>query len=269
MNKKKRFDKILKNIKEIKIQGARNIAKAALKAYSLDPSKKSVGKILSTRPTEPMMQNVLHLAEQDMPLKQIKFHFNLAQQKINEIVFKLIKSHDVIFTHCHSTNVVKALVYAKKKKKNFEVYNTETRPLFQGRKTAKELKKAKIKVTMFVDSAMNVALSKESGTKKVSKIFIGADALVKEGIINKIGSETLAILAKKHKIPFYVVADSWKFSSHKIPIENRKLNEIWDHAPKKIKIKNPAFEFVPKKYIKGIISEHGLLSYDQFLKKVN
>jgi len=193
----------------------------------------------------------------------------LAQQEINKAVFKLIKSGEVIFTHCHSTNVVNALIYSKKKGKNFEVYNTETRPLFQGRKTAKDLKKAKIKVTMFVDSAMNVALSKELGTKKVSKVFIGADALVKQGIINKIGSEVLAILAKKHKIPFYIVADSWKFSKQKIPIENRKLNEIWDHAPKNIKIKNPAFEFVPKKYIGGIVSEYGLLSYNEFLKKVN
>ena len=269
MNKQKSLDKIIKNIKEIKIQGAKNIAKAALKAYSLEPSTKTVKKLLDTRPTEPMMQNVLNLAEQNVPLKQIRFHFDLAQQGINKAVFKLIKSREVIFTHCHSTNVVKALVAAKKKGKNFEVYNTETRPLFQGRKTAKDLKKAKIKVTMFVDSAMNVALSKELGTKKVSKIFIGADALVKEGIINKIGSEVLAILAKKHKIPFYIVADSWKFSKQKIPIENRKLNEIWDHAPKNIKIKNPAFEFVPKKYISGIITEYGLLSYDKFLKKVN
>jgi len=267
MNKKKKLDKIIKNIKEIKIQGAKNIAKAALKAYSLDPSKRTIKRLLSTRPTEPMMQNVLNLAEQEMPLKQIRLHFSLAQQEINKAVFKLIKSNNVIFTHCHSTNVIHALVYSKKKAKKFEVYNSETRPLFQGRKTAKDLKKAKIKVTMFIDSAMNVALSKELGTKKVSKVFIGADALIKQGVINKIGSETLAILAKKHKIPFYVVADSWKFSNHKIPIENRKLNEVWDKAPKKIKIKNPAFEFVPKKYLAGIITEYGLLSYEQFLKK--
>ena len=269
MNKEKKLDKIIRDIKEIKIQGAKNVAKAALKAYSLNPSRKIVKKLLDTRPTEPMMQNVLNLAEQGMPINQIKIHFSLAQEEINKAVFKLIKSNEVVFTHCHSTNVVQALVYSKKKSKKFEVYNTETRPLFQGRKTARDLKKAKIKVTMFIDSAMNAALSKEFGTKRVSKIFIGADALAKGGVINKIGSEVLAILAKKHKIPFYVVADSWKFSKNKIPIENRKLNEIWDRAPKKIKIKNPAFEFVPKKYLTGIITEYGLLSYNQFLKKVS
>ena len=269
MNKQKRVDKIIKKIKEIKIQGARNIAKAALKAYMISPSPQTKKRLLQTRPTEPMMQNVLELAEQKVPLDQIQLHFEIAQENINKAALKLIKNNEVLFTHCHSTNVVQALINAKKKSKNFEVYNTETRPLFQGRKTAKALKKAKIKVTMFIDSAMNVALSKELGTKKVSKVFIGADALVKQGVINKIGSETLAILAKKHKIPFYIVADSWKFSTHKVPIENRKLNEVWDKAPKKIKIKNPAFEFVPKKYITGIITEYGLLSYDKFLKKVS
>ncbi len=269
MNKRKRFEKILKHIKEIKIQGAVNIAKAALEAYFLLPSKKTKNKILKTRPTEPMMQNVLGLAEQGIPLREIKLHFKTSQEEINKYANRLIKNNQTLFTHCHSTNVVKAIINAKEKGKKFEVYNTETRPLFQGRKTAKELKRAGIPVTMFVDSAMNVALSKELKTKKVSIIFLGADAVLKEGVINKIGSEMLAILAKKHKIPFYIIADSWKFSNSKIPIENRKLNEVWDKAPKNIKIKNPAFEFVPKKYIKGIISEYGLLTYNQFLKKVN
>ena len=91
--------------------------------------------------------------------------------------------------------------------------------------------------------------------KMVDKVFLGADALLKNGIINKIGSEIIAQVAKNNKIPVYVVADSWKFTKKKIQIEQRKLNEVWDKAPKNIKIKNPAFEFVPKKYIKKIITE--------------
>ncbi|MCK5149972.1 hypothetical protein KAJ87_03545 [Candidatus Pacearchaeota archaeon] len=254
MNKQKRFDKIAKAIKDIKIQGARNIARKALYAYYLIPTKASKKKLLSLRPTEPMMEKVLGMTSKKSYHEIIK-HFEEAQEKINKAVFKLIRKNDVIFTHCHSTNVVNALIYAKKNGKKFEVYNTETRPLFQGRKTARELKKAGIKVTMFVDSAVGVALSKEQGTKKVDKVFLGADALLKNGIINKIGSETIAKLAKQEKIPVYIVADSWKYSTKKIPIEQRKLNEVWDKAPKKIKIKNPAFEFVPKKYIKKVITE--------------
>jgi len=267
MQKKKEFNQILKDIKSIKIQGARNIAKKALYAYSLIPTKESKKKLLLSRPTEPMMENVLDLVKKQS-YEEIRKHFDMAQEKINKEVLKLIKNKEVIFTHCHSTNVTNALIYAKKKGKNFEVYNTETRPLFQGRKTAKELRKVGIKVTMFVDSALGVALSKEQGTKKANKVLLGADALLKEGIINKIGSEIVAQVAKNNKIPVYIVADSWKFTKKKVPREQRELTEVWDAAPKNIKIRNPAFEFVPKKYLKAIISELGTLSYGNFLKRV-
>ena len=99
------------------------------------------------------------------------------------------------------------------------------------------------------------------------KVFLGADALLKEGIINKIGSKTLAELAKIHKIPLYIIADSWKFTKKKVPIEQRSLNEVWDKAPRGIKLKNPAFEFVYKKYITGIATELGLMKYEKFVKK--
>ena len=255
VSKEARFKKIVREIKNIKIQGATNIAKKALHAYLLVPTKQSKNKLLNSRPTEPMMENVLDLAEKGIPKNQILAHFKEAQDKINKKVFRLIKKGDVIFTHCHSTNVVNALIYAKKKGKKFEVYNTETRPLFQGKKTAYELRGAGIKVTMFVDSALGVALSKEQGTKKADIVFLGADAITEEGVINKIGSEVIANIARDNKIPVYVVADSWKFTSSKIPFEHRELNEVWDNAPKRIKIKNPAFEFIDKKYITKVITE--------------
>jgi translation initiation factor 2B subunit (eIF-2B alpha/beta/delta family) len=255
MNKRGKFNKIASDIKSLKIQGARNIARAALEAYELFPTNATKKKLLATRPTEPMMENVLDMASQGKPPKEIQKHFNTAQDAINKKVFKLIHSGDVIFTHCHSTNVINALIYAKKKGKKFEVYNTETRPMFQGRKTARDLKKAGIKVTMFVDSALGIALSKEQGTKKADKVFLGADALLKKGIINKVGSEVIARIARQEKIPVYVIADSWKFTKNKIPLENRKLNEVWGKAPKGIKLKNPAFEFVKKKYVTRIVTE--------------
>jgi len=256
MNKRGKFNKIARDIKDLKIQGARNIAKAALEAYSFFPSEATKRKLLSLRPTEPMMENVLEMAEKGKSLKEIRTHFDSAQDKINKKVLGLIKNKDVIFTHCHSTNVVGALIYAKNKGKKFEVYNTETRPMFQGRKTARELKAAGIKVTMFVDSALGIALSKEQGTKRANKVFLGADALLKNGVINKIGSEVIARIAKQEKIPVYVIADSWKYTTKKIKLENRKLNEVWAKAPKNIKLKNPAFEFVKKKYITKIITEN-------------
>ncbi len=267
MDKKRKFEEIARDIREVKIQGARNIARAALYAYSLIPTKESVRKLISLRPTEPMLVKVLWWA-QKAPYQEILKHFDLAQEKINKQVLRLIKDKNVIFTHCHSTNVVNALIYAKKKGKKFEVYNTETRPLFQGRKTAAELGKARIKVTFFIDSALEDALTGEGELKRVDMVFLGADAILSNGVINKIGSELIARIAEDEKIPVYIIADSWKFSRSKIPIEERNLNEVWNKAPKAIKIKNPAFEFIRKKYITGIITEFGVMSYDKFIKKM-
>ncbi len=266
-NGKKRFEKILSDIKNLKIQGARDVAKAALNAYSIYPSRESKEKLINARPTEPMLFNVLKNVENHSQNKLL-YHFEDAQEKINNFVLKTIKKNDIVFTHCHSTNVVNALIYAKKKGKKFQVYNTETRPMFQGRKTANELKKAGIKVTMFVDSALDVAISGKQGNKKVKKIFLGSDALIGNGIVNKIGSDVIAKIAKMNKIPVYIVADSWKYTPNKLKLEQRTLDEIWNNAPKNIKLKNPAFEFVPKNYITKIISELGILSYDKFLKEV-
>lgn len=267
--KSKIFNKIAEDIKSVKIQGARSIAKAALTAYRLFPTKSVKKRLLSLRPTEPMLAKVLAKAEK-APYKEILNHFDNVQDNINKNLLKLIKNGDTIFTHCHSTNVVNALIFAKRKGKKFQVYNTETRPLFQGRKTAKRLREAGVKVIMFIDSAAAFCIEKENKKDKifVNKIFLGADAILKDGIINKIGSRMIAEIAYNHKIPIYIIADSWKFTNKKVPIEQRSLNEVWDKAPKLIKIKNPAFEFIPKKYIKVIVSEFGILNYDEFLRKM-
>jgi translation initiation factor 2B subunit (eIF-2B alpha/beta/delta family) len=268
MNKQQKFNKILEDIKNVKIQGARNVAMKALEAYFLFPNENTKKTLKNLRPTEPMLFRVLN--EINKKTKQeILNHFIEAQKKINKNILKIIKNNDLIFTHCHSTNVINALINARKNGKKFSVVNTETRPLYQGRKTSFELKRAGIKVTEYVDSAAKVAITEGKTDAPVDKVFLGADAITKFGVINKIGSGMFAEIAYDNKIPLYIVADSWKFTDKKVPVEQRSLNEVWDNAPKKIKIKNPAFEFVDKKYIKAIISDLGVLSYGNFLKKVN
>jgi len=90
-----------------------------------------------------------------------------------------------------------------------------------------------------------------------------------KNFINKIGSETIAQIARLKGKKVYVIADSWKFSPKNVKIEERSFKEIWRRAPKSIKIRNPSFEAVPKKYINGIVSEYGLLKYDKFVKKAD
>src|SRR3989344_3026357 len=88
----KKFNKIVKDIKSIKIQGARNVAREAVKAYFLLPSKSSKRKLLNSRPTEPMMEHVLNLAESGVPLKKILEHFEESRKKIKETSLNLVKN---------------------------------------------------------------------------------------------------------------------------------------------------------------------------------
>lgn len=265
MFKRYRFNRICKGIEEIKIQGATNVTKAALKAYYLYPNEITKKILINLRPTEPMLTHVLNLADKKSK-EEILNHFKEAQEKINEQVFKLIKDNQVIFTHCHSTNVIKALIYSKKKGRNFEVYNTETRPLMQGRKTARELSKAGIKVTNFVDSAARIALKEVQGTKKVDIVLFGADALLDKAVINKVGSGMISQIAYDENIPVYIVADSWKYAHKRVKLEQRDFHEVWGY--KKVHVDNPAFEEIDLKHIKGIISDLGKMKYSDFLKKV-
>ena len=267
-----RFEKICKDIKSVKIQSAESIARAALKALLLKHDKKAVKKLISLRPTEPCLRNAIKFALSFSDIKEgVKLalkHFDEAKRKIAEYGSKLIESDMTIFTHCHSTNVVEVLVEAKKQKKRFEVYCTETRPLFQGRITARELAKAKIPVTLVVDSAARIAL------KRADIAFIGADAITAEGkVINKIGSEMFAEIASRYDVPFYSCTDSWKFDAstafgYKEKIEKRPSKEVWKKHPKGVKILNLAFERVKPELVTAIVSELGILKPETFLLEV-
>jgi translation initiation factor 2B subunit (eIF-2B alpha/beta/delta family) len=254
-----RFNRICKNIKDIKIQGATSVARAAIKAYYLVPKEESRKKLLSLRPTEPMLAHVLNLVDK-WSMNKILAHFEQAQDSINKLVFNLIRQDAVIFTHCHSTNVVKALIYAKLHGKHFSVFNTETRPLFQGRKTSSELAKAGIKVTTFVDSAASIALD------QCDLVLFGADALLWNSVINKVGSGMFSEIAHEKKIPLYIVADSWKYSPKNVQMEERDFREVW--GSKKVHIKNPAFEPIKAKNIYGVVTELGIMSYPSFIDLV-
>ncbi len=124
---------------------------------------------------------------------------------------------------------------------------------------------------MFIDSAIEIALTKaqdkEEKTKPVNIIFIGADAITKKGIVNKVGSSLIAEIAKLNKIPLYVISDSLKYTNKKIQLEQRSPKEIWNI--KNINIKNPAFELIKSQNITAIVSELGILSYKRFLRKNN
>lgn len=184
---------------------------------------------------------------------------------------KLIKSGDCILTHCNAGGLATVdygtalgvLFEAKRQEKKIKVFVDETRPLLQGaRLTAWELMKEKIDVTLICD---NMAASlMEKG--KIDKIFVGADRIARSGdVANKIGTYNLAVLAKYHKIPFYVVApistfDAKLSSGKDIPIEKRHQDEVRvvmgkRIAPRGVKAYNPAFDVTPARLVTAIITE--------------
>jgi len=286
----------LEDIKSLKIQGAQNIAietALALQLFIEDSIfkdsedlifklKKIKKQFFETRPTEPAMRNTLNyilnvnytsdfynLKKQLLNnIKKVQSFFKKSNQKINILVNRKLKYSHVLFTHCHSSTVTSAIIYSFKKGNNIEVNNTETRPFYQGRKTAIELSKKGIKVNHFIDSAAKNAL------KNADFVLIGCDAILSTGeIINKIGSEYIAEIAKKYDIPVYVCTNSWKFDPLTIEgyeelIEERNKEEVWPNCPKNIKIYNPIFEIIKPEYITGIISELGIYPPMVFIEEL-
>jgi len=292
----KDLNKIIRDIKELKVQGAENIAKAAAQAFKerainsktitktrfFDELEKIKKLLMKSRPTEPCMRNCLNFITNSLTgetvqelknnlntkTKEATTHLENAEEIISEITSKKIKNGSVIFTHCHSSTVVNVLKKAKKQGKKFEVHNTETRPKFQGRTTEKELLEEGIPVTMYVDSAARFAL------KKADLFLLGADAITSEGkVINKMGSELFAEVAVKQNIPIYICADSWKFDAKTIfgyeeELEKRSPLEVWKNKPKKLKIDNFAFEKINPTLITGIISELGVYKPGVFVEEI-
>ena len=251
------------DIKSLKIQGSQTVAETALKAWALSKDKKLASKLLrDARPTEPMLFRAIHAVETGADPLRLVGKLRKDRQRIAKIGADLIKNDAIIFTHCHSSTVVEILKEAKAQGKRFEVHNTETRPMFQGRITATELAKAGIKVCHYVDSAAIDAM------KQADMFLMGADWISQKGVANKIGTEMFAEIATKYlNIPVYCCSHSWKFSSGNIQIEQRPAKEVWPNAPKNVIVHNPAFEIAEAKHIKGVISELGMLSFDKFVKR--
>jgi methylthioribose-1-phosphate isomerase len=198
-----------------------------------------------------------------------------ATRQLSQLGAELIKDGFTLLTHCNAgplatagygtaLGVIKA---AKEQGKKVSVFATETRPLLQGaRLTAWELRQEGIPVTLITDSMAGYFMQQ----KKLDCVVVGADRIAANGdVANKIGTYTLAVLAKESKIPFYVAAptstiDLSLSSGDKIPIEERNPEEVTHIqgvpiAPEGIRAANPAFDVTPHNYITAIITEKGII----------
>lgn len=235
------------------------------------------------------------LLHKDIPLEHLKqrleeeavkiYHEDIESCKsIGRNGHVFFKDGDTVLTHCNAGALATAgagtavgvLYAAQSAGKIIKVYADETRPLLQGaRLTAWELQKHGMDVTIITDN-MAGHFIKEGMIKKV---IVGADRIAANGdTANKIGTYTVAVLANRHKVPFYVAApvstiDLNKKDGSEIPIEERNPQEVThilgrQITPDYVKVKNPAFDVTPSELITSIITDKGVAEppYDKTLK---
>ena len=291
----KKIEKIYQEIKDIKVQGATNVAIATFEGMKVALSSKigrsesflkdilEVGRYLAyARLNEPLAQNGLlyikyfflqkggerlELNERRELLNELCDNFldkiSKSKHKIDEFNVSKLSHIDHVLTHCHSSTAVRLIKGIAENDTDFTAVCTETRPRYQGRITAKELVEAGVDTTLIGDSAAESFVIGR-GSKSVSAVFIGCDAITMQGYcINKIGSWGIAMAAYHSGKPVYVVTPLLKIDHdtayYDMKIEIREDRELWKDAPKGLDMYNPAFEVVDAGLITGFVTEYGII----------
>lgn len=283
-------EEVAEAIKVLRVRGAPAIGVAAAYGVVLgvDRIDETIKLLASTRPTavnlfwalqkmENCAKNYKGSGLKEALLKEaILIHQDDKEKcyKMGKYGASLIKDGDTILTHCNAgalatggMGTALAPIYiANQEGKKIKVFADETRPLLQGaRLTAWELKQAGIDVTLICDNTAAVVMKQG----KIDLVMVGADRIVQNGdVANKIGTYGVAVLAKEHNIPFYVVAPTSTFdltlkNGSQIPIEERGAFEVTHGfgrrtAPEGINVYSPAFDVTPNKFITAIITENGI-----------
>jgi len=302
------YDTVGKAIKILAVRGAPAIGIAAaygvvlasIEAKEICSSKeeyikyirKAIKELAATRPTavnlfwaldrmERKLKDIGLLPEKGIKEELLKEAHLIYEEDLqcNENIGKhgneVVPERATILTHCNAGALATAgfgtalgvVRYAHNAGKNIHVYADETRPLLQGaRLTAWEMVKEGIPATLITDNMAGYAMK----LGKIDMVIFGADRITRNGdVANKIGSYSVAVLAKEHGIPVYVAAplstiDLTLEHGDDIPIEERDKNEVREifgtrTAPMEVNTFNPAFDVTPNKYITGIITEVGTL----------
>jgi len=195
-------------------------------------------------------------------------------RRMGELGAALLDDGMTVLTHCNAGALATAgmgtalapIYVAAEAGKRLRVIADETRPLLQGRLTAWELRKAGIDVTLIADGAAGSQM--QAG--RVGCVIVGADRIARNGdVCNKIGTYGVAVLARHHGIPFYVVAPLSTFdleaaSGADVPIEERAASELTGglgerSAPDGVDARNPAFDVTPAELVSAIVTEAGII----------
>lgn len=196
-------------------------------------------------------------------------------RRMGEVGAHLVREGDGVLTHCNTGalatcgtgSALGVLYQARAEGRSFRVYADETRPLLQGaRLTTWELQQAGIPVTLLCDGAAAELMARGA----VQSVMVGADRIAANGdVANKIGTYSVAVLARHHGVPFHVVAPASTFdltlpSGSGIPIEERPPEEVTEGfgmrtAPEDVDVHAPAFDVTPAALITSIITDRGVI----------
>lgn len=284
-------------IKKLRVRGAPAIGIAAAYAMAvIDEDKYELKKHLdSSRPTAVNLSwatsEMIKAYENGENLieKAISIHKEDIEmcRKISEYGLSLLKDGDSLLTHCNAGALATSkygtglgpILLGKEKGYNFKVFSDETRPLLQGaRLTSYELQKAGVDVTLICDNMAGLLMKKGM----IDAVLVGTDRIAANGdIANKIGTSSVAVLAKYYNIPFYVLGpystiDFNCKSGDDIVIEERDADEIKEMffekpiALKETKCYNPAFDVTDHELITAIITEKGIVKapFEENLKRL-
>ena len=234
----------------------------------LDRAKRTTGGVEELR--DAVISEAIAMADEDVE----------TNRRIGMYGARLISDGDTILTQCNAGSLatvdygtaLAVIRAAWEEGKKIRVIADETRPKLQGaRLTVYELMRDGIPVMLITDNMAGYVMAKGM----VDKVIVGADRIVKDGVANKIGTYTVAVLAKEHKIPFYVAAPTSTFdlsrASRDVIIEERSPDEViyvgsTRIAPEGVKVINPAFDITPIRYVDAIICEKGVYTRREFLK---
>ena len=270
-------EQVAKAIKDMVVRGAPAIGCAAAFGVVLGKgSKKAYEALAKSRPTAVnlfwALERMKKAKDLEAEAKAIYEEDIAANRAMGERGAQLIPARARVMTHCNTGALATAGhgtalgVIRSAKGKKISVIANETRPYLQGaRLTAWECIQEGIPCTLITDSMAGHLMSRGD----VDVVIVGADRIAANGdVANKIGTYSLAVMAKRHGIPFYVAAPLSTFDaaipdgSH-IPIEERPGDEVTGYrkvrwAPKGVKVRNPAFDVTPAELITGIICEKGI-----------
>lgn len=236
--------------------------------WALDRMERVVDKVEDEpveRIREKLLQEALTIMEEDRTICR----------RIGQNGAVLLPEEAAVLTHCNAGGLATSgygtalgVIYAAVELgKKVKVYVDETRPLLQGsRLTAWELMESGVDVTVICDSVAGSLLKQG----RVDCILVGADRVAENGdVANKIGTYTLAVLADKHDVPFYVAAPVSSFdfslaSGEEIPIEERSGEEVVEGfgmrtGPEGVDVYNPAFDVTPHGLVTAFVTERGVL----------